>query len=140
MEMTAYLHGLDTMEGSLYERQRTVAIVDDEQDIVDIYSRLCDLKGLRISFIAYDGAEALELFKGAVCPDLILMDHRMPGMTGLDAMKRMLDIDPEARFVFLSADEDIRDQALSCGAMAFLKKPAGIKEISDAMVKVLKAP
>jgi two-component system, chemotaxis family, chemotaxis protein CheY len=137
--MTAYLPGPDAMEGFSYKRQRTVAIVEDERDIVDIYSRICTLKGFRISFVAYDGAEALERFKDAVCPDVILMDHRMPSMTGLEAMRRMLDIDPEAKFVFLSADEEVREQALSSGAKAFLKKPAGINEIYGVMTKVLDA-
>jgi CheY-like chemotaxis protein len=125
------------MEGYSYKGQRTVAIIEDERDIVNIYSRICALKGFRIAFIAYDGANALELFRKAVCPDVILIDHRMPNMSGLEAMKKMLDIDPEARFVFLSADEEVREQALSTGARAFLKKPAGISEIYGVMMKVL---
>ncbi len=128
------------MKGYSYKSQRTVAIIEDERDIVDIYSRICVLKGLRVAFIAYDGANALELFKKAVCPDVILIDHRMPNMTGLEAMKKMLDIDPGARFVFLSADEEVREQALKAGAKAFLKKPASISEIYDAIMKVLDGP
>jgi two-component system chemotaxis response regulator CheY len=140
IEMTAYLPGPDAMKGYSYKSQRTVAIIEDERDIVDIYSCICALKGLKISFIAYDGFDALELFKNAVCPDIILIDHRMPNMTGLEAMKKMLDIDPEARFVFLSADEEVREQALKAGAKAFLKKPASINEIYDMIIKVLGMP
>ncbi len=135
--MTAYLPGQDAMGGVSYKRQRTVAIVEDERDIVDIYSRICTLKGYSIVFVAYDGYEALELFKNAVCPDLILMDHRMPNMTGLEAMRKILDIDPCARFVFLSADEEVGEHAIKAGAKAFLKKPAGLNETCDAMVKAL---
>ncbi len=137
IETTPYLPGSDAMKGYSYKSQRTVAIIEDERDIVDIYSRICVLKGLRVAFIAYDGANALELFKKAVCPDVILIDHRMPNMTGLEAMKKMLDIDPGARFVFLSADEEVREQALKTGAKAFLKKPASINEIYDVITKVL---
>jgi CheY-like chemotaxis protein len=137
MEMTAYLPGPDAMGGFSYKRQRTVAIVEDERDIVDIYARICTIKGFMVAFVAYDGYEALELFKNAVCPDVILIDHRMPNITGLEAMKKMLDIDPCAKFVFLSADEEVRDRALEAGAKAFLKKPAGINEICDVMMKVL---
>ena len=120
-----------------YQGPHTVAIIEDERDIVDIYSRLCALKGLRVVFVAYDGADALEQFKNTVCPDVILMDHRMPNMTGLEAMKKMLEIDHDAKFVFLSADEEVREQALMQGAKAFLKKPAGIIEIYNAIMKLL---
>jgi two-component system chemotaxis response regulator CheY len=135
--MTACLPGSDAMKGFPYKSQRTVAIVEDERDIVDIYSHICVRKGFRIEFVAYDGTDALELFKDAVCPDVILMDHRMPNMSGLEAMKMMLAIDPAARFVFLSADEEVREQALEAGARAFLKKPASISEIYGVMMEVL---
>lgn len=139
-DMTAYFPESDAMKGHSYKSQRAVAIIEDERDIVDIYSRICMLKGLRISFIANDGAEALELFKKTVCPDVILIDHRMPNMTGLEAMKKMLDIDPDARFVFLSADEDVRKQALEEGARAFVKKPACISDIYNIIMEVLGEP
>ncbi len=137
MGLTVYLPGSDAIKGVSYQSQRTVAIVEDERGIVDIYSRICALKGYRIAFIAYDGADALELFKNTVCPDIILMDHRMPGMNGLEAMKNMLYIDPGAKFIFLSADDEVREEALEAGAKAFLKKPAGIKEIYGVITKVL---
>ncbi len=136
-EMASYLPGLDTIGGASYKGLRTVAIVEDERDIVDIYSRICTLKGFRIAFIAYDGIDALERFKNTVCPDVILMDHRMPYMTGLEAMKKMLEVDPDAKFVFLSADEEVREQALRAGAKAFLKKPAGLNDIYKEIMRVL---
>jgi len=137
--LTAYLPGSDdATRGFAGKNQRSVAIIEDERDIVDIYSRICTLKKLRISFVAYDGIDALEQFRNIVCPpDVILIDHRMPNMTGLEAMKRMLEIDPRGRFVFLSADEDVREQPLEAGAKAFLKKPASINEIYSVIVRVL---
>jgi CheY-like chemotaxis protein len=138
--MTARIPGPDATMGGPYKTQRTVAIIEDERDIVEIYSRICVLKGLRISFTANDGFDALEQFKKAVCPDIILIDHRMPSMTGLEAMKKMLDIDPDAKFVFLSADEEIREQALKEGARAFLKKPACMGDIYAVITKVLDGP
>ncbi len=139
MGMTAYLPGYDdATRGFSCKNQRTVAIIEDERDIVDIYSRICALKGLKVSFIAYDGIDALNMFRDTVCPPgVILIDHRMPNMSGLEAMRMMLDIDPRAKFVFLSADEDVREQALEAGAKAFLKKPASINEICSVVFRVL---
>jgi two-component system, chemotaxis family, chemotaxis protein CheY len=118
----------------------TVAIVEDEGDLVDVYARLCDLKGLPISFIAYNGREAVDIFSSCAMPDVILMDHRMPALTGLEAMKKMREMRPEARFLFLSADEEVGPEAIKAGARAFLKKPVSLMDIYDTMLKVVREP
>jgi len=122
------------------DRRFTVAIVEDEGDLVDVYAQLCDLKGLRISFIAYNGREAVDIFSSCATPDVILMDHRMPALTGLEAMKKMREMRPEARFLFLSADEEIRPEAMRAGARAFLKKPVSLMDIYNTMLKVVQEP
>jgi DNA-binding NtrC family response regulator len=139
-DITSHFTETNAMDRQPFERQKCVAIIEDERDIAEIYMRLCVMKGLRVSFVAYNGCTAVEEFKKTVCPDLLLIDHRMPFMTGLDAMKKMLDIDPDARFIFLSADEEIKDEAMEAGAKAFLKKPASLGEIYGVMARVLGAP
>jgi two-component system, chemotaxis family, chemotaxis protein CheY len=139
-DITSHFTDTNVMDRQPYKRPKSVAIIEDERDIAEIYMRLCLMKGLRVSFVAYDGCKAVEEFKRSVCPDLILIDHRMPFMTGLEAMKKMLDIDPEARFIFLSADEEIKDEAMGAGAKAFMKKPASLGEIYGVMAKVLGEP
>ncbi len=120
-----------------FNSQRTVAIIEDEREIVELYIKICESAGLKIAFIAYDGGEGLEAFQKSLCPDIILIDHRMPIMTGLEAMRAMLEIDPCARFIFLSASEEIREETLEAGARAFLKKPAPLAEIKSTIMKVL---
>jgi two-component system chemotaxis response regulator CheY len=117
-----------------------VAIVEDERDLVDVYVRLCDLKGLHVSFIAYNGCEAVNIFSSCTTPDVVLIDHRMPSMTGLEAMRKMLEIRPNAKFLFLSADEEVKADAMKAGARAFLKKPASLIEIYDTIMKVISEP
>lgn len=128
---------VNTMDGAAHDRQKTVAIIEDEREIVELYIKICQSAGLNIAFTAYDGGEGLEAFKNSLCPDVILIDHRMPVLTGLEAMKTMLDIEPCARFIFLSASEEIRDESLEAGARAFLKKPSTIAEIKGTIAKVL---
>ncbi len=130
----------DAMRRQASDGQRTVAIIEDEKDLVDIYVRLCILKNMSIAFIAYNGCEAISNFKRCPLPDVILIDHRMPTMTGIEAMKTMLDINPKSKFIFLSADDNIRDDALRSGAKAFLKKPAGLMEIYTMITKVIAEP
>jgi len=115
-----------------------VAIIEDNADIADLYIMLVQARGMRVCFLAGDGVEAVEAFRHAEkMPDLILIDHRMPIKSGLAAMREILAIDPAARFIFISADEGIRDEAMAAGAKAFLRKPATVKEILDAMDHVL---
>lgn len=120
-----------------FNSQKTVAIIEDEKEIVELYIKICESAGLKIAFIAYDGGEGLETFRRSLCPDVILIDHRMPALTGLEAMKAMLEIEPGARFIFLSASDEIRNESLAAGARAFLKKPSRLSEIKSTIMKVL---
>jgi two-component system NarL family response regulator len=72
---------------------------------------------------AASGLEAIDAFR-TYRPDVILMDLRMPEMEGVEAIKRIREIDPQARVVVLTtydADEDIA-RALQAGAKAYILK------------------
>jgi two-component system chemotaxis response regulator CheY len=130
----------DAIKRKGHKRQKTVAIIEDERDIVDVYIRLCLMKCLDIAFIAYDGSDAVDKFMSCARPDVLLIDHRMPTMTGLEAMEKMLEVDPLAKFIVISADDEIKEEALGAGARVFIKKPASLCEISLAITKVLNEP
>jgi len=72
---------------------------------------------------AANGHDAIEAFR-TVRPDVVLMDLRMPGMEGVEAVTRIREIDPQALVVVLTtydADEDIA-RALKAGAKAYILK------------------
>ncbi len=80
--------------------------------------------------IAEDGEEAVIIFKSfLVKPKVILMDHRMPEKTGLEASEEILNIDKKVKIIFVSADISIREEALSIGAFSFWKKPFAIEQL-----------
>ena len=107
-----------------------IAIVEDEKDLVDVYRRVFARRNIIVCFVAFDGREALKKFiECTPKPHVILMDHRLPGMSGLEVTVEILKLDPAAKVVFLSADVGVMDVALKAGAVAFLKKPASLKEI-----------
>ncbi len=111
-----------------------IAIVEDEKDLVDIYKRVFARHNIFVCFVAYNGYEAVkEFIECTPRPHVVLMDHRLPGMSGIEVTREILKIDPEAKIVFLSADYDVKNEAMQAGAVAFLKKPASIKEILDAI-------
>jgi two-component system chemotaxis response regulator CheY len=102
----------------------SVLIVDDDQLIHKVLERLLVAAGFRISGHAFDGAEAVEKFvQMNPKPDIILMDQRMPMMSGATATRQIQHLDPSSRILFLSADETVREEAMAAGALDFLTKP-----------------
>ncbi len=66
-------------------------------------------------------------------PDIIIMDHRMPGMTGLEATREILKIAPQIKIIFASADASIEKEALKAGVYKFFHKPVIPKDIIKAI-------
>ena len=113
---------------------KNVAIVDDEAGIVRTYELLFKRRGIPVAFVAYDGPEAVEKFRSAKPkPAVVIIDFRLPSMSGLDVMDQILKMAPETRIIFLSADDSVKDKAIESGADVFIKKPARLKEITDVV-------
>jgi DNA-binding response OmpR family regulator len=101
-----------------------IFVVDDELDFIDIYRRIFETVGVRIFDYAQSGEEALEkLAKSTKKPDLIIMDHHLPGITGIDTTVRILEKDPTVSILFVSVDEQVKHLALKNGAVDFISKP-----------------
>lgn len=93
---------------------------------------------MSVSFVAEDGLEAIEAFKDSEPkPSIIIMDHRMPVMTGVDAMKEMLKLNSGTKYVIVSADSSIRNEAIEAGASMFLEKPVQLKQLKSCVDNLL---
>jgi len=114
------------------------AIVEDEQDLIWIYQRIFARIGVPVSFVAVDGADALATFRECIQkPQVVLMDNRLPGLSGVDVTKEMIKAQPDTRVIFLSGDTGVMDEAIKAGAFLFLEKPAGIRDIIAAIESAL---
>jgi Response regulator containing CheY-like receiver, AAA-type ATPase, and DNA-binding domains len=110
------------------------AIVEDETALIKIYERAFERKGIQVCFVALDGMEAVEKFgRCQVKPCVVLMDNRLPRMSGIEATKEMLKLNPGTRIIFLSADADARGEAMKAGAFLFLKKPTSLSDITGSI-------
>ncbi len=115
----------------------TIFIVDDEPMLHELYGAILETGGHEIVANAYNGDEAVEIFKGMGDPPaVIIMDHRMPNKNGVETTKEILKINPNIKIIFASADTAVRNDALNSGACSFLSKPfamsdllAGIEEV-----------
>lgn len=122
------------------ENNMSVAIVDDEVLLIRTYELLFKKRCIPMAFAAYNGREAVEKFKKAnPRPKIVIIDYRLPDMSGLEAMKEILAVEPDTRIVFISGDEGVRQESLEAGVKAFMKKPTPIKEITETIKALMKA-
>ena len=83
-----------------------------------------------------DGNEAVTLYKEKK-PDVVLLDLAMPNKDGLEAIKEILEFDPKANIVAVSAlyDRTMQKRAVELGARAYIVKPFELSELVAVMSK-----
>ena len=116
-----------------------ILIAEDERDIRDLVAFTLRFAGYEV-FAAANGEEAVQLAP-QVNPDLILMDVRMPRMTGYEAC-RILKLNPDMKdipIVFLSAkgQEAEIQQGLEAGAEEYLLKPFAPDQLTSHVKNIL---
>ena len=116
-----------------------ILIAEDERDIRDLVAFTLRFAGYEV-FAAANGEEAVEMASN-VSPDLILMDVRMPRMTGYEACK-IMKLNPDLKdipIVFLSAkgQETEIQQGLDVGAEEYLLKPFAPDQLTSHVKAIL---
>jgi DNA-binding NarL/FixJ family response regulator len=115
-----------------------VALVDDHQLVRDgIKALLRSTKDIEVVAEASDGRQAIALAENADI-DVLVMDIAMSGLNGLDATKRIVDKNPDARIVILSMydSEEYVVRSIHCGARGYLVKNMAPNELELAIRKV----
>ncbi len=116
-----------------------IGIVEDEPEVASLYKTAFTARGMSISFVAEDGREAIKAFTASdPKPTIVIMDHRMPEMTGIDAMKSMLKLNSSAKYIIVSADSGIKSEAIEAGASMFLEKPIQLKQLMGCVDELLR--
>lgn len=110
-------------------------LVDDEEEFVDALAERLDARGFDVA-VAYRGPTAIESIAQASTNrgfDVVVLDLRMPGMNGLDVMKKVKQSGNHTQFIILTGhgSESDRDEALRLGAYTFLLKPVEINTLID---------
>lgn len=122
----------------LEKQKHKILLVDDEPRILSIISKLLERFGYDVT-CAVSGPEALEIFEKEPA-DLVISDIRMPGMDGVEVLKRVKDIDPLTQVIVLTGYSSI-DLAIKslrdCDAFDFLTKPKGAVELQTTVQKAL---
>ena len=115
------------------ETRPLVAVVDDEDAIRKALHRLLRSAGLGVNTYA-SGTEFLQSLSSRK-PDCVVVDIRMPGMTGFDVQSRLKADNIALPVIFITALDDPGDgqRAINAGASALLRKPFGDDELLAAI-------
>lgn len=118
-----------------------ILIIDDEENIRETMRYALETTGCEVVSAA-DGPEGLERFRTGEGWDLVLLDQRMPGLEGLEVLRRIRERDPEARIVMVTAygTIELAVDALKAGAVDFLRKPFTPSVLRGAVQAALNHP
>ncbi len=117
---------------------RRVLIADDSMPVRRMIAKALSRCGWDVVGEAVDGEEAVAKYK-QFRPDAVTIDIMMPKCDGLAVLRRIVEFDPNARVVIVSAlDQSSRiSEAMSSGARAFVGKPFMRRQLEAAMAQCL---
>ncbi|MEH7107557.1 MULTISPECIES: response regulator [Bacillaceae] len=110
-----------------------ILIVDDQFGIRILLNEVFHKEGYT-TFQAANGVQALDIVNKHA-PDLVLLDMKIPGMDGIEILKRMKVIDPDIRVIIMTAygELDMIQEAKDLGALTHFAKPFDIDDIREAV-------
>ncbi len=105
-------------------QSKLILVVDDEENIRELLRESLEDEGYRVN-VAKNGQEAVEKVR-ALNPDTVLMDVKMPVMSGMDAFLKIKESQPDLPVIFLTAfgSSDLAISAMKSGAYDYLTKPS----------------
>lgn len=115
-----------------------ILLVDDEQDLVSTLSERLEMRGIDADWVT-SGESAMERLRGARY-DLAVLDMKMPRISGLELRRKMLEIQPDIKFIFVTGHGSVEDfyaATVEEGAECYLVKPVGIDVLVQKITSIL---
>ena len=116
-----------------------ILLIDDESDVLYAFRRIFDSPETQIT-TASSGEEGIQLFP-TVQPNLVIMDVRMGGMTGLQTLEKIREIDARTPVIMMTAYGTTKTaiEAMKLGAYDYLLKPFDVPKLQQLVFSALKA-
>lgn len=116
---------------------RTVLIVDDEPGIVEEVKAFFEDEGFRV-YVADTGEDGIQ-FVEKIKPDLLLLDIKLPDISGLRVLETAKKLSPGTKTIVITGyvDQEIIDQAEKLGRDAFLQKPFNFEVLLQEVKKLI---
>jgi DNA-binding response OmpR family regulator len=128
-------HQADIYRKFDFQTPSKVLLVDDEREFVQTLSERLTMRDMG-SAVAYDGESALKMAREEE-PEVMILDLKMPGIDGIEVLRRIKDTQPEIEVIILTGhgSETDRKICMDLGAFAYLQKPVDIDVLSDTLKK-----
>jgi DNA-binding NtrC family response regulator len=112
-----------------------VLLVDDEKDFADYAGKRLSARGIQVQ-IAYSGSSALE-FIAAHPVDVVVLDLLMAGMNGLEVLREIKRVRPDAQVIMLSGhvDREAIEEGEALGAVEYIRKPCEFTTLLETIKK-----
>lgn len=112
---------------------RKILVIDDEKPTLKMFRLFLIAYGYEV-LIAEDGQTGLEIFKKE-SPDIVFTDIKMPGMDGIEVLRKIKETDPLTEVIVVTGhgDMDLAIQALNLGAADFINKPIAKIALDSAL-------
>lgn len=114
-------------------RKFTVLIVDDEEEFRDLTGKRLKKRGLDV-YLAESGQEALDTLKKNPI-DVVLLDVKMPGMDGIETLRRIRTAHPQVEVVLLTGHASIDSgiEGMKFGAFDYMMKPVELEQLLEKL-------
>ncbi len=118
-----------------------ILVADDASFMRQMIREIVEAEGFEVCGEASDGVEAVEEYK-RLHPDVVTMDIVMPRKSGIDAVRGIVEIDPNACVVMCSAlgQETLVTEAMQAGARDFIVKPFKPDSVLETLQQVIEKP
>ena len=112
-------------------------LVDDEREFVETLSERLLLRDMP-SLVAFNGEQAMLSIERHP-PEVVVLDLRMPGRSGIEVLQHIAATSPQIRVIILTGHGSAadRERCMELGAFAFLHKPVDLEELSQVMRRAM---
>ncbi|MBU0967652.1 MAG: response regulator [Proteobacteria bacterium] len=115
---------------------KKILLVDDEESIHLLYREELEEEGYEVHS-ALSGEEALDKLN-IIEPDLVILDINMPGMNGIDVLRRMKEINQSMPVILSSAYQEFKQDLASWASDDYIVKSSNLDELKNAVRKYLR--
>ncbi len=111
-----------------------ILVVDDEVEVCNVLKEFLGSKGYEVH-TALDGSTAISKVK-EVRPHIVLLDIIMPGMSGIDTLKGIKEVDPRVGVIMVTAvaDQEVAKRAIGLGAYDYITKPMDLNYLETVVI------